>query len=75
MVVTVTIPAGAGAGDQDVATITFTSQGDGGISAASVLTTTATVPGYRVYLPLVLHQMQAGGEMRREMGRAAVYPQ
>ena len=53
VMVTVAIPAGANAGDQDVATITFTSQGDGGVSAISMLTTTAEVPTYRVYLPLV----------------------
>lgn len=52
VVVTVTIPAEAG--NQDVATVTFTSQGDGGVSAASVLTTTVNTPTYRVYLPLVL---------------------
>ena len=53
VIVTVTIPAGAADGDQDVATITFTSQGDDGVNAVSVLTTTANVPIYRVYLPLV----------------------
>lgn len=52
VIVTVTIPAGAADGDQDVATITFTSQGDDGVNAVSVLTT-ANVPIYRVYLPLV----------------------
>jgi len=51
VVVTVAIPTGAG--NQDVATVTFTSQGDGGVGAISVLTTTANVPIYRVYLPLV----------------------
>ena len=51
VVVTVAIPTGAG--NQDVATVTFTSQGDGGLGAISVLTTTANVPIYRVYLPLV----------------------
>ncbi len=52
VVVTVTIPAEAG--NQDVATVTFTSQGDGEVSAASVLTTTVNTPTYRVYLPLVV---------------------
>ncbi len=53
VIVTVAIPAGAADGDQDVATVTLTSQGDGGVGATSVLTTTANVPIYRVYLPLV----------------------
>ncbi|MBN1136152.1 MAG: cadherin-like domain-containing protein [Anaerolineae bacterium] len=57
--VTVAIPAGAG--NQDVATVTFTSQGDGSVSEASVLTTTANVPTYRVYLPLVLRGARFGG--------------
>ena len=70
VVVTVSIPAGAGDGDQDVATVTFTSQGDGGISAASVLTTTANVPTYRVYLPLVLRGARFVGGMRGEIRTA-----
>jgi hypothetical protein len=49
VIVTVTIPPGAGDGDQDVATVTFASQGGSGVSVASVMTTTANVPIYRVY--------------------------
>jgi hypothetical protein len=52
VVVTVTIPAEACGGDKDVAMVTFASQGDSAISAAGVLTTTANVPIYRIYLPL-----------------------
>ncbi len=75
VMVVVAIPAGAGDGDQDVATVTFTSQSDGSISAASVLTTTASVPTYRVYLPLVLRGARFGGGVREEINRAAIHPQ
>ena len=74
VVVTVVIPAGAGDGDQDVATITFTSQSDGAVSAVSVLTTTANVPTYRVYLPLVLRGARFGG-VRGEVDRVDIYPE
>ena len=43
MIVAVTIPAGAADGATDAATVTVTSQGDPGQSAASNLTTTATI--------------------------------
>ena len=72
--ITVAIPAGAGDGDQDVATVTFTSQGDSGVSATSVLTTTANVPVYRVYAPLIFRNAWFGGSVRQEPGRAAIYP-
>jgi len=74
VVATVAIPASAGDGNQDVATITFTSQGDGTVSAATMLTTTANVPASCVYLPLVLRNAQFGG-VRKQPDRVVIYPE
>jgi uncharacterized membrane protein len=49
----VTVPAGANDGEFDVSTITATSQGDAAQSDTSVLTTTAVVEEYLVYLPVI----------------------
>jgi hypothetical protein len=50
----VTVPASANDGDSDVVTITATSQGDSGQSAVSVLTTTAVVTKFYIYLPTIM---------------------
>jgi hypothetical protein len=51
--VMVSVPAGAANNAMDTATITATSQGDGGVSASTDLTTTATGQEYLLYLPIV----------------------
>ncbi len=54
VVITVTIPAGTPDGASDVATLTFTSQGNPAITTSSVLTTTAVVEEWRIYLPILM---------------------
>ena len=51
----VTIPANAADGDTDVMTVTVTSQSDNTVMDTAVLTTTANVPGYFIYLPLIFN--------------------
>ena len=74
VLVTVDIPAGAAAGDQDVATVTFTGRGDGQAAVVAVLTTTARVPTYHVYLPLVVRGGQFGPGLGGHVAPVAVYP-
>ncbi len=50
----VTIPPSASPGDFDMAALMVTSQGDPAVSANSMLTTTAVVPGYKIFLPVIL---------------------
>jgi len=52
--VAVSIPANAADGDSDTVTIIATSQGDNTKSDTAVLTTTARVPGYDIFLPLIM---------------------
>ena len=54
VIVTVAIPAGAPEGDFDAVTITAASAGDEALTAVSTLTTTAVVPGFELYLPIVV---------------------
>jgi uncharacterized repeat protein (TIGR01451 family) len=52
--VAVSIPANAADGDSDTVTITATSQGDNTKTDTSVLTTTAKIAGYNIFLPLIM---------------------
>ncbi len=50
----VSIPLSAISGDFDMAMLMVTSHGDPGVSTGATLTTTAIVPGYKIYLPVIL---------------------
>jgi hypothetical protein len=74
VVVTVMIPGEASASDQDAAILTFASQGNDGVTATTWLTTTATMPQTRVYLPLLLCEIWLGNGRHGHSGRFDIYP-
>jgi subtilisin family serine protease len=54
VMVTVDIPAGTDDGEMDMATFSATSQADDTVSDSVVLTTTAVVSTYHLYLPIIM---------------------